>query len=129
MSHNINSITDIKLQQLWDVAVAMNGAAVTIFCLQETKIPTLIAPTGYTVLHSVWKAWQSGGIATLVPQALAILQSTTLDFFVHVQVAAGCNVVHILNCYLPPSCSCTDSEAWAAILTHLDSIPTTEPVN
>ena len=67
MSHNINSITDIKLQHLWDVAVAMNGAAVTIFCLQETKIPTLSAPTGYIALHSVQKAWQGGGIATLVP--------------------------------------------------------------
>ena len=74
VSHNINSITDIKLQQLWDVAVAMNGAAVTIFCLQETKIPTLSAPTGYTALHSVRKARQGGGIATLVPQALAILK-------------------------------------------------------
>ena len=108
--------------------MAMNGAAVTIFCLQETKIPTLLVPTVYTDLHSVRKARQGGGIATLVPQALAILQSTMLDFFVHVQVAVGCNAVHILNCYLPPSCSCIDSEAWATILTHLDSIPTTEPV-
>ena len=108
--------------------MAINGAAVTIFCLQETKIPTLTAPTGYTALHSVQKAWQGEGIATLVPQALAILQSTMSDFFVHVQVAVSCNVVHILNCCLPPSCSCTDSEAWATILTHLDSIPTTEPV-
>ena len=108
--------------------MAMNGAEVMIFCLQETKIPTLTAPTGYTVLHSVCQARQGGGIATLVPQALAILQSTMADFFVHVQVAVGHNVVHILNCYLPPSCSCTDSEAWATILTHLDSIPTTEPV-
>ena len=67
VSHNINSITDIKLQHLWDVAVAMNGAAVTIFCLQETKIPTLSAPTGYIALHSVRKARKGGGIATLVP--------------------------------------------------------------
>ena len=67
MSHNINSITNIKLQQLWDVAVAMNGAAVTIFCLPETKIPTLPAPTGYIALYSVRKAQQGGGIATLVP--------------------------------------------------------------
>ena len=98
MSHNINRITDIKLQQLWDVAMAMNGAAVTIFCLQEAKIPTLTAPTGYTALHSVRKARQGGGITTLVPQVLAILQSTTADFFVHVHVAVGRNVVHILNC-------------------------------
>ena len=54
VSHNINSVTDIKLQQLWDVAVAMNGAAVTIFCLQETKIPTFTVPTGYTALYSVY---------------------------------------------------------------------------
>ena len=67
VSHNINRITDIKLQQLWDVAVAMNGAAVTIFCLQETKIPTLSAPTGYIALHSLRKAQQGGSIATPVP--------------------------------------------------------------
>ena len=67
MSHSINSVTDIKLQHLWDVAVALNGAAVTILCLKETKIPTLSAPTGYIALYSVQKARQGGGIATLVP--------------------------------------------------------------
>ena len=73
MSHNINSVTNIKLQQLKDVAVAMNCVAIMILCLQETKILALTVPTGYIALHSVCKTRQDGGIATLVPQALAIL--------------------------------------------------------
>ena len=73
MSHNINSVTNIKLQQLQDVVVVMNCAVMMIICLQETKILAFTIPTGYTALHSVHKPWQGGGIATLVPQALAIL--------------------------------------------------------
>ena len=106
----------------------MDCTAMMILCLQEMKIPAITVPTGYIALHSVRQTRQGGGIAKLVPQALVILQSTTADFYVHVQVAIGYNMVHILNCYLPPSCHCTDSDAWATILTHLDSIPTTEPV-
>ena len=73
MSHNTNSVTNIKLQQLQEVAVAMNCAAMMIICLQETKISALTIPTGYIALHSVCQAWQGKGIATLVPQAMAIL--------------------------------------------------------
>ena len=73
MSQNINGVTNIKLQQLQDVAMAMNCAAMMILCIQETKIPALIVPTGYIALHSVRPTWQGGGVATLAPQALAIL--------------------------------------------------------
>ena len=73
MFHNINSVINIKFQQLQDVAVAMNCAVVIILCLQEMKIPALTVPTGYIALHCVHQTRQGGGIATLVPQALAIL--------------------------------------------------------
>ena len=106
----------------------MDCAAMMVICLQETKIPALAVPTGYKALHSVRQAWQGGVIATLVPQALTIVSSTITDFYVHVQVAVDRNTVHILNCYMPLSCHCMDSEAWATILTHLDSLSTTEPV-
>ena len=81
MSHNTNSVTNIKLQQIQDVVVAMNCAAMMILCLQETKIPALTVPTGYTALHSMRQTGQGGGIAALVPQELAILQSTVVDFY------------------------------------------------
>lgn len=59
---------------------------------------------------------------------LPILWSTTTDYHVHMQVAAGNNVLHVLNCYLPPSYPCTDSEAWATVLHQLDSLSITEPI-
>ena len=36
--HNINSITNVKLQHLHDVAAGMNCTALMILCLQETKL-------------------------------------------------------------------------------------------
>ena len=64
----------------------------------------------------------------LVPQSLPILWSTTTDYHVYILVAAGNYVLHVINCCLPPSCPCTDSEAWATILHQLDNLPTTESV-
>ena len=71
---------------------------------------------------------KGGGIAMLVAQSLPILRLTTMDYHVYMLVAAGDSVLHIINCCLPPSCPCTDSEAWATVLHKLDSQPTTEPV-
>ena len=51
-----------------------------------------------------------------------------MEYHVYVQIAAGNEVLHIINCYLPPICPCTDSEAWDAVLYQLDDLPTTEPV-
>ena len=51
-----------------------------------------------------------------------------MEYHVYVLVAAGNDVLHVINCYLPPNCPCTDSEAWAAVLHKLDNLPTMEPV-
>ena len=64
----------------------------------------------------------------MVPQLLPILRSITTGYHVYILVAAGNDVLHVINCYLPPNCPCIDSEAWAAVLHQLDNLPTTEPV-
>ena len=64
----------------------------------------------------------------LVSQLLPILRSMTTDYHMYVLVAAGNNVLHVINSYLPSSCLCADSEAWAAVLHQLDSLPIMEPV-
>ena len=64
----------------------------------------------------------------MVPQSLPILQSTTMEYHVYVLVAADNDMLHVINCYLPPNCPCTDSEAWAAVLHQLDNLLRKEPV-
>ena len=64
----------------------------------------------------------------MVPQTLPILLSLSTEYRVYVLVAAGNDVLHVINCYPPPNCSCTDLEAWAAVLQQLDDLPTTESV-
>ena len=49
--HNINSTTNLKMQHLLDVAAGLNRVATLIICLQEMKLATLMAPTGYTVVQ------------------------------------------------------------------------------
>ena len=51
-----------------------------------------------------------------------------MEHYAYVPVAAGREVLHIINCYLPPNCPISDSEAWAAVLDQLDDLPTMEPV-
>ena len=36
--------------------------------------------------------------------------------------------LHVINCYLPPSCSQLDEVVWSQVLTLLDLIPCTEPI-
>ena len=54
--HNTNSTTNFKIQHLLDVVVGLKRAATLIICLQETKLATLTAPTGYTVVQRSWHA-------------------------------------------------------------------------
>ena len=49
--HNINSATNLKMQHLLDVAAGLDRAATLIICLQEMKLASLTAPTGYTVVQ------------------------------------------------------------------------------
>ena len=116
------------MQHLLDVVTGLNRAAILIICLQEPKLASLTAPTGYTVIKCTQHARQGGGIAMLVPQSLHILRSTTTGYHVYVLIVAGNNVLHVINCYLQPSCPCTYSEAWAIVLHKLDSLPTMEPI-
>ena len=51
-----------------------------------------------------------------------------MEYYAYIQVAAGKEVLHIINCYLPPNCAISYSEAWSAVLDQLDDLPATEPV-
>ena len=52
VSHNINTINEQKLQQAFDIAVAVDSTATLICCLQETNIASITAPRGYCIMHS-----------------------------------------------------------------------------
>ena len=51
-----------------------------------------------------------------------------MAYYAYIQVATRREVLHIINCHLPPNCPISDSEAWTAVLDQLDNLPTTEPV-
>ena len=51
ITHNINSATNLKIQNLLDVVAGLNRGSTLIICLQEMKLATLMAPTGYMVLQ------------------------------------------------------------------------------
>ena len=51
-----------------------------------------------------------------------------MEYYAYIQVAAGREVLHIINCYLLPNSPMSDSEVLAVVLHQLDDLPTTEPV-
>ena len=56
ITHKTYTATNLKMQYLLDVVARLNRAATLIICLQETKLATLSASTGYTVVQCLWHA-------------------------------------------------------------------------
>ena len=106
----------------------MDAGATAIICLQETKLSTITAPTGYQVTHVARKSRAGGGIATLVPHSMHVLATNTHEYYVHVQLAVSTGVLHVINVYIPPRCNKPDHLVWGYLLQLLDSIPVNEPV-
>ena len=110
------------------MAAAVAAGATAIICLQETKLSTITAPTGYQVTHAACKGRAGGGIATLVPHFLHVMATNKHEFYVHVQLAVNTGILHVVNVYIPPKCNKPDHLVWGFLLQLLDSIPVNEPV-
>ena len=98
LSHNTNSINNLKLQQTLDVVeeLALSGCAV--LCLKETKLKTIRAPVGYHVEHVPWEKREGGGLATLIPQQMQVLATSSMELYIHTAIAAeGGQVLHLIN--------------------------------
>ena len=75
MSHNINSLSNRKLQNCVDVIAEDRSQVIPILCLQETKLTTISSPAGMRVEHSPCVGKKGGGLATLVPRCITILET------------------------------------------------------
>ena len=74
MSHKINSLSNCKLQNCMDMIAEDRSQVIPILCLQETKLTTIIPPAGMRVEHSPRVGKKGGGLATLVPTCVTILE-------------------------------------------------------
>ena len=75
MSHNINSLSNRKLQNCMDMIAEDRTQAISILCLQETKLTTISLPAGMRVEHSPRVGKKGGGLAMLVPTCVTILET------------------------------------------------------
>ena len=87
MSHNINSLSNCKLQNCMDVLAEDNNLAIPIVCLQETKIATISPPAGIGIEHSPRQGKKGGGLATLVPTCVTILETRHAQYVLYTQMA------------------------------------------
>ena len=125
LSHNVNSLSNLKLQNCYDIMVQNTTP---VLCLQETKIVTIKAPPGYRVEHSPRVGKRGGGLATILPSCIPTLQVQRQQYVLYTQlVTHGGMVVHLLNIYLPPHSSDADSVMLAQVMDLLDAISPTEP--
>ena len=74
MSHNIKNLSNCKLQNCMDVIAEDGSQVIPILCLQETKLTTILPPAGMQVEHSPCVSKKGGGLATLVPMCVTILE-------------------------------------------------------
>ena len=75
MSYNINSLSNRKLQNCMDVIAEDRNQEIPILCLQKTKLTTILPPAGMRVEHSPRVGKKGGGLATLVPMCVTILET------------------------------------------------------
>ena len=125
ISHNINGLTTVKMQQCRDIATELVPGCCPIFCLQETKIKTIRPPAGLEVLHSPREGCDGGGIVTMLPTGVRVLATSAAEPYVYTQVALADGVaLHVVNIYLPPA---RPTSLWHAVLDLTDTLPTSEP--
>ena len=61
--------------------MSVDAGAIAIICLQETKLSTITAPTGYQVTHVACKDRAGGGIATLVPHSMHVMVTNKCELY------------------------------------------------
>ena len=117
LGHNINKLTNLKLQHARDVAAELDSRAPALPCLQETKLETIHTPPGYHVEHAPRVGQGGGGVTTLVPLGLRVLRTARDEAFVYMAVQLGADVIaHIVNVYLPPTGPSPARDAWERVL-------------
>ena len=113
VSHNINSLNNRKLQNCMYALAEDSSSAIPILCLQETKIATISPPAGMQMDHCPHQGKKGGGLATLVPTCITILETRHAQYVLYTQVAAEAgDVLHMLNTYIPPTSSGPDHVIW-----------------
>ena len=76
LNHNINSLSNLKLQQILYMAEELAPTGCVVLCLQETKLKTIRAPVGYHVAHVAREKREGGGLAALIPQQVRVLATS-----------------------------------------------------
>ena len=76
LSHNINSLSNLKLQQMLDVSEELAPTGCVVLCLQETKLKTIRAPVGYHIEHMAREKCEGRGLATFIPQHVQVLATS-----------------------------------------------------
>ena len=93
------------------MAASVDVGAMAVICLQEMKLSTITAPTGYQVTHVAY-----GGIATLVPQYMHVMAINKHEFYVHIQLAVNTGTLHVVNVYILPKCNKPNHLVWGYLL-------------
>ena len=84
---------------------------------------------GYHVEHVPQEKCEGGGLATLIPQQMWVLATSSTDMYIHTAIAAeGGQVLHLINTYIPPTPHLPVHDAWQHVLDVLDSISPGEPL-
>ena len=79
--------------------------------------------------HSPRQGKKGGGLATLVPTYIIILETWHAPYVLYIQVAAEAGVVlHVLNIYIPLTSSDPDHVNWDQIMLLVDTVPPSKPM-
>ena len=66
---------------------------------------------------------EGGGLATLIPQQMWVMVTSSMELYIHTVIAAeGGQVLHLINMYIPPTLHLPMRDAWQHVLDVLDSI-------
>ena len=99
-----------------------------VLFLQEIKLLQVRPPHRYIAEHCPHTGKSGSGIATLILLQVPILKSVKEQFVVYTQLVADKGMLgYVLNIYIPPTCTQTDTAALDQILAILDCIPPAEP--
>ena len=84
---------------------------------------------GYHVEHVAQETQEGGDLATLIPQQVRVLVTSSMELYIHTSIATeGGQALQLINMYIPPTPHLPVHDAWQHVLDVLDSIPPSEPL-